>query len=68
MIDINIVSKLIELVGELLIAFAVVRVHSHLKSEHRLDDDVYKVIQKEHGLVILAVILLVIAFILQFYI
>jgi len=68
MFDINVISKLIELIGELLIAFAVVRVHSHLKSEHRLDEDVYKVIQKEKILVIFAVILLITGFVLQLYV
>lgn len=68
MIDLNIISKLIELIGELLIAFAVVRVHSHLKNEHRLDEDVYVVIRKERTLVGFASILLILGFILQLYV
>jgi len=67
MIDLNIISKFIELAGELLIAFSVVRVHTHIRNEHRLDQDVYRMIKKEHRLVIIAVTMLIVGFILQFF-
>lgn len=65
MVDISLIAETLRFVGELTIAISVVRVHTHLLKEHRLDRDVYSIIRKEKVFVLLGVIALFIGFILQ---
>ena len=58
---------ILELLGEIIIAISVVRVHIHLKKEHRLDKDVYQTITREQSMVMFGIVLLVASTILQLY-
>lgn len=60
-------ALLLELLGEVLIAVSVVRVHVRLLKEHRLDKDVYSTIKKEKIHVSFGVMLMLLSFILQIY-
>ncbi|MFT5179522.1 MAG: hypothetical protein ACI9GH_000048 [Candidatus Paceibacteria bacterium] len=58
----------LELLGEILIAMAVVRVHSHVLKEHKLDKDVYTTIKKEKLYAVVGISLMIVSFILQIYV
>jgi len=65
MINIHIVSETLRFIGEVTIAIAVLRVHTHLLKEHKLDRDVYTTIKREKLFVLVGVLAIFIGFILQ---
>jgi hypothetical protein len=59
------IAIILKLIGELLIAIAILRVHAHVLKEHRLDKDVYKTIRGEKVFVIIGILFLITGTILQ---
>lgn len=62
----NLLADILNLLGEILIAFAIIRVHTRLMKEHRIDDDVIRTIKGEQRYVIIGIIFLILSFILRF--
>ena len=62
---IQIISVSLEFLGTLLIGLAVLRVHTKLKREHKIDDVVSRSIQRERKYTIIGLVLITLGFILQ---
>jgi len=57
----------LEFIGTLLIGISVLRVHMHIKKEHKIDDDVIRSIKRERTITTFGLILITIGFILHFF-
>lgn len=66
--NMNILPDIIEIIGELLIAAAVLKVHSRVLSEHKIDKEVLTTIKFEKIVVILGITFLVASLFLRIYI
>ncbi|HEX9679633.1 MAG TPA: hypothetical protein VGA08_03365 [Candidatus Saccharimonadales bacterium] len=58
-------ADLLILVGEVIIAYAVIAVHDRMREEHSVDNAVYNTMLRERRMVIFGVILLFIGFTLR---
>ncbi|MBD3281625.1 hypothetical protein GF391_02655 [Candidatus Uhrbacteria bacterium] len=54
----------LQTLGEIFIAFTVLKVHQRVLREHRIDDNVFKVIKIEQMLGIFGIIFIVIGYVL----
>lgn len=61
----GVIGLTITTIGEILIAVAVIRVHSHVIAEHKIDAKVLKQMKFERNFAVLGVILLIVGFIFQ---
>ena len=59
------IPRLIEVIGTLILAFMVLRVHHRILYEHRIDNEVFKVMKLEQKLGILGFCLVIIGFTLD---
>lgn len=59
------IGDLLTLVGEVIIAYAVIAVHDRMREEHSIDDEVYKTMLKERRIVVIGIILVFIGFSLR---
>lgn len=57
----------IQTVGTLLIAYAVLEVHAKVGHEHKIDKRVLGQMQKEKGIVLVGMSLIIIGFLIQVY-
>lgn len=55
----------LQTIGEIFIAFTVLKVHERVLKEHRIDDNVFKVIKLEQMLGIFGIIFIVIGYVLS---
>ncbi len=55
----------LQTIGEIFIAFTVLKVHERILKEHRIDDNVFKVIKLEQMLGIFGIIFIVIGYVLS---
>lgn len=59
------IPRLIEVFGAIILAFMVLRVHHRILHEHKIDNEVFKVMKLEQKLGILGILLIVIGFTLD---
>ena len=52
------ISDLLTLIGDVIIAYAVIAVHDRMREEHKIDDVVYNSMIRERRLIIFGVIIL----------
>jgi hypothetical protein len=62
----NILALTSEFIGTLLIGIAVLRVHTRVEREHRIDKRVLKAIHKERWLTKIGLLFIIIGFVLNF--
>jgi len=53
------------MIGTVLLGFAVIRVHSHVSQEHKIDRDVVKAIKRERITSIIAILFIIAGYILE---
>ena len=63
--DIDFLGFSLQVIGEILIAVAVLRMHGKLSEEHRIDKKVISTIHQEKRITYLAVLLIVAGYVLQ---
>ncbi|MBU1118747.1 hypothetical protein KKH43_02625 [Patescibacteria group bacterium] len=63
--DITFVALTINIIGEVLIAYVVLRVHHKMLIEHKFDKKVFDEIRREQKLVFLGIALIIISFVLE---
>ncbi len=61
----HLVGPTLNVAGEILIAYTVLRVHSRVIKEHRIDKAVFSEMRKEQVLGVLGIILIVIGYLLE---
>jgi uncharacterized membrane protein len=59
---IGLVGDLITLIGDAIIAYAVITVHDRMREEHTIDDKVYRTMITERRWIILGVLLIFLGF------
>lgn len=64
----RIISETLELSGEVLIAYAAIRVTYRFRHEHKVDEKVFAEMKREQNYAILGILLLVSGYILEFFI
>lgn len=52
--------------GEVLVAYTVIRVHHRVMKEHQIDDKVFKIMRKEQKVAILGIVLIIIGYAADF--
>ena len=60
------IALISEFMGTIFIGFAVLKVHTRVGKEHKIDKPVIKLIQKERTFTIIGLLLITIGFILNF--
>lgn len=60
-----IIGSTITLIGEITIAYTVATVHHRFMKEHKVDEEVFKAMEKEQIYAVLGIMLLVIGYILN---
>jgi len=63
--SIQLFSEILDILGALMIAFTVIRVHGHVLKEHRIDKDVLDSIRGEKRYAIVGIVFITISFILD---
>lgn len=63
--DLLFLGMTIGVIGKILLGITVIRVHSKIVQEHRVDGAVFKEIRKEKILAILGIIFMVIGYVLE---
>lgn len=56
------IGDLLTLVGDVIIAYAVIAVHDRMREEHSIDEAVYTTMVKERRIVVAGIILIFIGF------
>lgn len=56
------IAEIFELIGGVIIAYAVIAVHDRMREEHKIDSEVYRSMIKERRLVLFGVFLLFMGF------
>lgn len=56
----------LELIGSILIAYTVIQVHYRFRKEHRVDERVFTIMQREQWVAILGILCLIAGYIFQF--
>ena len=51
--------------GEIMIAYMVIAVHTRVCEEHQMDEEVFKIMKKEHLLGTMSILMLVVGFALR---
>lgn len=59
------IGDVLTLVGEIIIAYAVIAVHDRMREEHKIDEQVYKTMRRERQFMILGIVLLFAGFSLR---
>lgn len=59
------ISDILTLIGEIIIAYAVIAVHDRMREEHKIDAEVYKTMKRERLLMIFGIVLLFAGFSLR---
>jgi hypothetical protein len=62
-----IISAILRIAGEVIIATIVLRVHLHVLSERSIDADVLEIMKRERFYGVAGILLIVISFILEVY-
>lgn len=55
-------ADILELLGEILIAYSVIRAHASVIEQHKIDEDVLKTLKGEQRYAIVGIIFIVMAF------
>lgn len=55
----------LHVIGELVIAYAVIRMHAHVSREHRIDKIVISSIKQEKGITLFGMLLIILGYALQ---
>lgn len=63
--DIDFLGFSLQVLGEILIAIAVLRMHGKLSEEHRIDKKVISTIHQEKRITYLAILLILVGYVLQ---
>lgn len=63
--DIDILVKLLDLIGTVLVAWAALSVHHRFLKEHKVDNRVFRVMRFEQKLGLLGVCLIILAFLID---
>lgn len=58
-------SDALTLIGEVIIAYAVIAVHDRMREEHKIDAAVYRTMRRERSFVVVGIVLLFIGFSLR---
>ena len=61
----TILGETLQVLGEILLGFAVIRVHWRMFSEHSIDDVVLRAIKREQNIAIVAILLLVAGYVIR---
>jgi hypothetical protein len=59
------IADVLTLIGEIIIAYAVIAVHDRMREEHKIDAEVYKTMRRERMIMILGIVLLFAGFSLR---
>lgn len=59
------ISDLITLLGDVIIAYAVIAVHDRMREEHSIDEAVYRSMLRERRLIVVGITLLFMGFTLR---
>ena len=51
--------------GELLVGYTAIAVHYRFRKEHKVDEQVFMMMKKEHALGVLGILLLVVGYLMQ---
>lgn len=65
MLILEIIGRTFDVIGKLLIAFTAIMVHHRFLREHKVDNEVFKIMKREQGLAVLGVVFLVLGYILE---
>ena len=57
----------VSVVGKILLVIGVVRVHTQIVHEHKIDSKVLKSIKSEHTLTVIGLILIIIGYLMEVY-
>lgn len=63
--SLNLLADILELIGEILVVISVVRVHSQVLEDHKIDKDVLDSIRGEKRYAIVGLVFITIAFALR---
>ena len=58
-------SDIFSLIGDVIIAYAVIAVHDRMREEHAIDDSVYHSMLKERRLIVFGIVMLFLGFTLR---
>ena len=58
-------SDIFTLIGDVIIAYAVIAVHDRMREEHSIDDNVYHSMLKERRLIVFGIVMLFLGFTLR---
>jgi hypothetical protein len=64
---IEVITRTVEVVGEVLVAYTVIRVHSRLVKEHRIDKQVIAEIVREQTFAKIGILLIVLAYFMDIF-
>jgi len=62
-----IIAVTLQTLGKILIALAVLGVHSHIVKEHKIDEIVLKTMRRERVLSVFAIIFIIIGYVMELY-
>ena len=55
----------LDLIGKILISYTAIAVHHRFRKEHKIDEEVFKIMQKEQLVGVVGIALMVVGYILQ---
>lgn len=59
------VSDVCTLIGDIIIAYAVIAVHDRMRYEHKIDAAVYRTMKRERSIMVFGIVLLFVGFSLR---
>jgi len=62
---IEIIGLTLDSLGSILIAYTAIKVHYRFRKEHKIDENVFSVMKREHVIGVLGIILIVLGYTLQ---
>jgi len=61
----NLIGFTLDVAGKVIISYTVIAVHVRFRTEHKVDEAVFKTMKKEHKWAVLGIILMIIGYFLQ---
>lgn len=55
----------LDLVGKILISYTAIAVHHRFRKEHKIDEEVFKIMQREQLVGIAGIVLMIVGYVLQ---
>jgi hypothetical protein len=65
--ELEFLGDFIEVSGKLLVAWTAIAVHHRVKNEHKIDEKVFKIMQRETRLGIFGIVMIVVGFGIRSY-